>query len=1102
MDTLHDNEVDIGEVQVGLCDNMIETNSTIWESYESYHSKDDTFTWESVEMNNELFGILQQRDAPTKDYKGKGKVDYSSSSRKLKTKGSGWSEESYTSEELDVGQIFFFQERFVNEIKQAKSWVVGELIKSKFKGAGRLYKPRDIIEDMRQDYGINMSYEKAQRGRENAYERVRGSPEESYNLLRKYGEALKFTNPGFFNCIRPVIVMDGTFLKNKYRGQLIVAVCLDGNNQIYPLAFGVVDRETDDSIQWFLEKLEGAIGEVPNLGFVTDQKTCFSKEAWRHLLAFPNGSRKYLNDVGIARWSRVHCPGRQYNMMTTNIAESMNSILKEPRDLPIASFVEHVRALLQRRFWERREEGIKVTSTLTKWAELVIQKKQELALTMKVNPIDCYQFHVKDLDKEEVVNLQTKECTCKEFQAEQLPCSHAIAAARDRNINVYSLCANYYTNECLLAAYAEPSTQLGISQIGRQAKTTMAIPSNKFFSATISCQVHKIDSLMKDKLTKEQLQMFDKTIFGSLLNVNMVFNDQLIHHFLLRQIPEDGNADGICFSVLGKNFKDKSTRKKEAYELKKTISSKAVAYYNIKGYVLAFQVWAYEVLLIASEHLATRNSKGLIPRILRWNCTQAPSYKMLQKKNIFHNKNIVVKPKLKPSTQEKAFMESRIRGDNNMQMDDDESIQDINNNDTNTPDHAMNNKSLEQSESSPQLSPQREQSQTVADQSEMHPITNKKRCRSKKMDDTIKKQSLELSEMKQMIERLVQNQNENQGNDHTHQNENDGQNREDIITSDQAYVEEQHTEEQHTEEQHTEHQEETQRWQDADLLMTIRDILDNLNAKSQKEKDLLVVITTLPLVTQPLALCEMAPLDQTVQIHKVLPSISIVNEESQLETTKQQVEIHKNDEEVTLVEKEPVTVPDKDEEQNPIKRRKLCKIANKKVPHEDEQVNPPTTSTKIISESTILVLDVEIRDVDRYNPMWKMDSKLWKTYLEWKRSRKTTHEERIVVSTTRKKDFFKQLEENTWVLGDVIDMRKCKIYVFDSMPNYVEQKLVDQALQMRARCIASLAIAIGVNLHSERFTYSPWPVRRSKATLRKGVHWIVTFSVLNLLNAL
>ncbi|TYK30537.1 MuDRA-like transposase [Cucumis melo var. makuwa] len=112
MDTLDENEVDIGEVQVGLCDSMIGTNSAIWESYESYHSKDDTFTWESVEMNNELFDILEQRDAPTKDWKEKGKVDYSSSSRMLNTKGSGWSGESCTSEELDFVIKKSLQKRF------------------------------------------------------------------------------------------------------------------------------------------------------------------------------------------------------------------------------------------------------------------------------------------------------------------------------------------------------------------------------------------------------------------------------------------------------------------------------------------------------------------------------------------------------------------------------------------------------------------------------------------------------------------------------------------------------------------------------------------------------------------------------------------------------------------------------------------------------------------------------------------------------------------------------------------------------------------------------------------------------------------------------
>ncbi|KAA0036501.1 Ulp1-like peptidase [Cucumis melo var. makuwa] len=73
------------------------------------------------------------------------------------------------------------------------------------------------------------------------------------------------------------------------------------------------------------------------------------------------------------------------------------------------------------------------------------------------------------------------------------------------------------------------------------------------------------------------------------------------------------------------------------------------------------------------------------------------------------------------------------------------------------------------------------------------------------------------------------------------------------------------------------------------------------------------------------------------------------------------------------------------------------------------------------------------------------------------------------------------IKEN-W-LAIAANMRKCKMYVFDSMPNYVEKKLVDQALEMHARCIPSLAIAIGMSLHSKCFKYSPWPVLRSNTTL-------------------
>ena len=81
----------------------------------------------------------------------------------------------------------------------------------------------------------------------------------------------------------------------------------------------------------------------------------------------------------------------------------------------------------------------------------------------------------------------------------------------------------------------------------------MIVPGDKYFPTTVSCQVHKIGTLIKDKLTKEQLHIFHKTIFGPLLNVNMVFNGQLIHNFLLRQILEEAKTNGIFVFVLGHN---------------------------------------------------------------------------------------------------------------------------------------------------------------------------------------------------------------------------------------------------------------------------------------------------------------------------------------------------------------------------------------------------------------------------------------------------------------------------------------------------------------------------------------------------------------------
>ena len=45
--------------------------------------------------------------------------------------------------------------------------------------------------------------------------------------------------------VRPAIVINGTHLKRKYKGILFIAATMDGNDQIFPIAFEVGHLEND-----------------------------------------------------------------------------------------------------------------------------------------------------------------------------------------------------------------------------------------------------------------------------------------------------------------------------------------------------------------------------------------------------------------------------------------------------------------------------------------------------------------------------------------------------------------------------------------------------------------------------------------------------------------------------------------------------------------------------------------------------------------------------------------------------------------------------------------------------------------------------------------
>ena len=111
---------------------------------------------------------------------------------------------------------------------------------------------------MMNDYGFDVEYHRAQKGIEKARNEIYGDHESSFDKLRCYLNEAEKVNPGSHFCLevnaeshrfercfiafracldgfkflRPLIFLDGTFLKGRYRGVLLGATSKDGDEGI------------------------------------------------------------------------------------------------------------------------------------------------------------------------------------------------------------------------------------------------------------------------------------------------------------------------------------------------------------------------------------------------------------------------------------------------------------------------------------------------------------------------------------------------------------------------------------------------------------------------------------------------------------------------------------------------------------------------------------------------------------------------------------------------------------------------------------------------------------------------------------------------------
>ncbi|PWA63566.1 transposase, MuDR, Zinc finger, SWIM-type, MULE transposase domain protein [Artemisia annua] len=419
-----------------------------------------------------------------------------------------------------------------------RTWVAG-IIKEKLKVSPN-YKPKDIVTDIKEQYGVQLNYFQAWRGKEIAKEQLQGSYKEAYGQLPYFCTQIMETNPGsratfttkddssfqrlfvafhaslygFQQGCRPLLFLGSVPLKSKYEGTLLAATAPDGDDDVFPVAFAVVDTVSDDNWLWFLQELKAALTTCNGLTFVADREKglkesisdvfqdetvyhaycirCLSEQLIRDLkgqfshevkrlivddlyaAAYAPRAEDFLKCIDSIKsisveaynwviesepnhWANAYFPGKRYNHMTSNFGEMFYSWASEAHELPITQMVDTVRGKIMELIHTRRTASNHWLTRLTRFREDGLEKESIKVCALQVFNTDHpagNKFEVRG-DSIDVVDISTYECSCKVWQLTDLPCCHAIAVISCLGRDPYDFCARFFTAENYRLTYSE-----------------------------------------------------------------------------------------------------------------------------------------------------------------------------------------------------------------------------------------------------------------------------------------------------------------------------------------------------------------------------------------------------------------------------------------------------------------------------------------------------------------------------------------------------------------------------------------------------------------------------------------------------------------------
>ncbi|GFP91427.1 hypothetical protein PHJA_001286700 [Phtheirospermum japonicum] len=161
-----------------------------------------------------------------------------------------------------------------------------------------------------------------------------------------------------------------------------MAVTVDANQQVVPLAYAVVDSQSYSSWHWFLHMVAThIIRDIEGVCLISDRHAGLAKSVKLKDMCFKAGAEPrvtvfhqifeqikaldldafaYLDGIDKSKWTLSHDGGKWCGILTTNMSDSINGVMKCARRLPINTIVRITFARSIHIFFDRLKDATRL----------------------------------------------------------------------------------------------------------------------------------------------------------------------------------------------------------------------------------------------------------------------------------------------------------------------------------------------------------------------------------------------------------------------------------------------------------------------------------------------------------------------------------------------------------------------------------------------------------------------------------------------------------------------------------------------------------------------------------------------------------------------